>query len=90
VSSEGGSFMNLIFHAGTDWQVRCSTYPGSTPILTLDGGPASVMISTTSRIATQEGVEFARALVKQAQCYAAEMERIHAAQSGNAAGTKAA
>jgi hypothetical protein len=84
--------MNLIFHAGTDWQVRCSTYADSTPILCLDGGPASVMISTTRRTVTPEGVEFARALVKQAQCYAAEMERLSAEQSGDIsqANTKAA
>ena len=86
------SFMNLIFHAGADWQVRCSTYPDSLPISCLDGGPASVMISTISKNPTREGVEFARVLAQQAQCYAAEMERLHAVQTGDTgkADTKAA
>jgi hypothetical protein len=92
VSSEGGSFANLIFHVGADWQVRCSTYPHSTPILCLDGGSSSVMITNGSRTATEEAIEFARALVKQAQCFAAEPERMQAEQSGDTgkADTKAA
>jgi hypothetical protein len=90
VSSERGTSMNVIFHAGTDSTVRCNTYPDTTPILCLDGTQTSVMISATSRDVTPEGVEFARALAQQAQCYAAEMERLHAEHFGPPADSNAA
>ena len=93
--TEGGSFSHLSYHVGADWHVRCSTYAGTTPILSLDGGPSALAITTRGRKADQAAVEFARELVREAQKFADEMERMHAAQldgegSDKAAGSNAA
>ena len=93
--SEGGSFSHLSYHAGNDWRVRCNTYADTTPILSLDGGPSALSITTRGKVADQAAVDFARALVRAAQRFADEMERMHAAQldgegSDKAAGSDAA
>jgi hypothetical protein len=98
VSSEGGSFSYLGYQVGSDWNVRCGTYADTTPILSVGGGPSTISISTRSRTAADEdAVEFARALAREAQRFADEMERMHAAQladagssTGKAAGSDAA
>lgn len=92
--SEGGSFSHLSYHVGVDWHVRCNTYADTTPILSVDGGPSTVSISTRGRDADDSAVEFARALAREAQNFADEMERMHAAQLADddtkAAGSDAA
>ena len=93
--SEGGSFSHLSYHAGNDWRVRCSTYADTTPILSVDGGPSALSITTRGKAADQAAVDFARELVRAAQRFADEMERMHAAQldgegSDKAAGSDAA
>ena len=94
--SEGGSFSHLSYHVGADWRVQCSTYEDTTPILSLGGGPSSLAITTRGKVADQAAVDFARALVRAAQRFADEMERMHAAQpadtdcSNKAAGNDAA
>ena len=96
MSTEGGSFSHLSYHVGADWHVRCNTYADTTPILSVDGGPSTLSISTRGRNADASAVEFARALVREAQKFAEEMERKHAAQladadsSDKAAGSDAA
>jgi hypothetical protein len=75
----GGSFSHLSYHVGDDWRVRCSTYADTTPILSIDGGPSTVSISTRGRVADEDAVEFARVLVREAQKFADEMQRMHAA-----------
>ena len=90
--SEGGSFSFLNYHIGNDWRVRCSTYADTTPILSVDGGPSTLSISTRGRNADASAVEFARALVHEAQKFADEMERMHAEHltDDNSATSKAA
>jgi hypothetical protein len=94
--SEGGSFSHLSYHAGNDWRVRCSTYADTTPILSVDGGPSALSITTRGKVADQAAVDFARELVRAAQRFADEMERMQAAQlegtedSDKAAGSDAA
>jgi hypothetical protein len=92
VSSEGGSLSHASYHVGTDWLVRCSTYADRTPILSFDAGPAAVSISTKGTDASLAAVEFARALAREAQRFADEIERMLAAKSGDnrAAGSHAA
>ena len=87
MSTEGGSFSHLSYHVGADWHVRCNTYADTTPILSVDGGPSTLSISTRGRNADASAVEFARALVREAQKFAEEMERMHAAQLADAEGT---
>ena len=52
MSSESSSFGSSGVYVGTDWQVRCSTYPASTPILTIDAGhgPAAAFHAATSLV----------------------------------------
>jgi hypothetical protein len=84
-------------HVGADWRVDCRTYDGHTPILSVDAGPVAVCYSIDARQATTAAVEFARALARDAQRFAAEVERLHAApltgagsNDGKAAGDSAA
>ena len=46
----------------------------------MDAGPSTVSISTRGRTADESAVEFARALAREAQRFADEMERMYAAQ----------
>jgi hypothetical protein len=93
VSGDGGSFSHLSYHVGDDWQVRCSTYTDTTPILSVNAGPAGISITAKGKEASKAAVEFARALVREVQRFADEMERMHAAQldgDDQAAGSDAA
>lgn len=91
MSGEVRSFSHVSYHVGSDWQVRCSTYDDTTPILSVEGGPSTVSISTRGRTADETAVEFAKALAREAQKFADEMERKHAAHLDGAKGiTKAA
>jgi hypothetical protein len=90
--SDGKSFADLGVYVGSDWRLICHKYADSTPILSVDGGPVTVLISIEGREATDAGVEFARELAKQAAVFAAEVERLHAksgirAAFGGAVGT---
>ena len=88
----GGSFSRISFHVGADWQIFCHTYGDTTPIFDIGAGTASVAISIRGRTADKDAVEFARALADEARKFAAEVERMHAAQPGEtkAAGSDAA
>ncbi len=81
MSSDGGSFGSTSVHVGADWHVRCSTYPTTTPILSIDAGNAAVSVSIADREhMPAEGLAFARELARQAARFAADCERLHAAQ----------
>ena len=87
MSTEGGSFSHLSYHVGAEWHVRCNTYADTTPILSVDGGPSTLSISTRGRNADASAVEFARALARRAREFADEMERMHAEHLADAEGT---
>ena len=88
MSGKGGAFARSSFHVGADWWVCCHTYDDATPILDIDSGPVSVAISIRDRTADDEAVEFARTLAREAQKFAGEIERMHAAQlAGNGIST---
>ena len=90
MSSEGGSFSHVSYHVGGDWVVRCSTYADTTPILSVDAGPAALSITTKGNIAGKTAVEFARALAREVRKFADEIERMHAAQPDDTDDSKAA
>jgi hypothetical protein len=89
MSSKGGSFSSFGLYVGTDSWVNCHHYGDKTPILVIDAGDSSVSISPAGREASDTAVEFARALVRNAQAFAAEIERLHAAQHPNAGNANA-
>jgi hypothetical protein len=82
VSRDGESFSHLSYHVSGDWVVTCNTYDGKTPILGVDAGSGSLSITVKGRKADESAVGFARALAREAQKFATEMERLHAAQGG--------
>jgi hypothetical protein len=83
--SSGGSFSSVGLYVGDDAWVKCHLYGDKTPILVIDVGNSSVTISPTGREASGAAVEFARALVGKAQEFAADVERLHAAQLASSA-----
>jgi hypothetical protein len=75
------SFSNFSYHVGEDWRTYCHTYPDRAPIFAIAAGRSAVTISVPNRTADKAAVEFARAMVLDAQTFAAEMERLYAAQA---------
>lgn len=83
MSSDERSFSYLSFHVGSDWMVRTSVYEDEAPILTVDAGKGVIAIMVKDRHSVgQSAVDFARALAREAQAFAAEVERFHAEQTG--------
>ncbi len=78
----GASFSRVGFHVGADWRVDCHAYDDATPLLDIDAGTSSVVISVRKRDPDESAVKFARALADEAQKFAAEVQRMHAAQPG--------
>jgi hypothetical protein len=74
------SFSSVNLCVGDGWQTYCHTYADTTPILGVAAGPSHVSISLRGRNADESAVEFARALADEARKFAAEVERMHAAQ----------
>lgn len=93
--SVAGSFAHVSLHVGAGFTVRCSAYPDQVPILCIDAGNTSWSVTPTGKDATDDALRFARELVSKAQHFAAEVERLHAAQhpssiEGGPAASKAA
>jgi hypothetical protein len=85
VSAERGSFGSASLHIGSDWQVRCSTYPDIPPILSIGGWHMEIAVSIADRQrVSAEAVAFAQELAGQAAVFAAECERLHAELHGRA------
>jgi hypothetical protein len=87
VSGEGGSICGFGLYVGSDGWVTCHHYEGKTPILVIDAGGTSFSIGLKGRHADEAAVDFARALLRNAQEFAADIERLHSAQhrdTGNA------
>lgn len=81
MSSGRESFGSADLHAGEGAHVRCHSYEATTPILSVYAGRMEVSISIADRTAMPaHAVTFARELAAQAAVFAAECERLHAAQ----------
>ena len=79
------SFGTADLHAGDGAHVDCHTYERTTPILSVRAARMSVCISIADRtVIPAHAVTFARELAAQAAVFAAECERLHAAQQGQA------
>ena len=85
------SFGSVNAHAGQGARVDCYTYEATTPILSVYAGRLCVSISIADRtVIPAHAVAFARELAAQAAVFAAECERLHAAQQGQAPNGEAA
>ena len=90
IGDGGGSFSHVACHVGADWRVLCTSYPDTTPILSLDAGSSAVSVTTRGKLADGAAVEFAQALAREARKFADEIERMHAAQLDGGGDGKAA
>lgn len=61
---------------GADWAITCHSYPDRTPILSLNVGTFSFMVSAADQAVTADHMEFAWALVEAANDYLNELERL--------------
>jgi len=84
------SSASVSLQASTDAQVQCYTYADSGPILSVDAGRLYLTISAGHKAVPASGVTFARTLVREAQRFAAECERVHGDGQAQDAGTGAA
>jgi hypothetical protein len=81
VSGDRESSGSVNVRAGEGARVDCYTYDRTTPILAICAGRLMVDISIADRTAIPaDAVRFARELASQAAAFAAECERLHAAQ----------
>lgn len=81
--SAGDSMARVSVHVGSDWFIHLSAYEARTPILDVDAGDVAVSFTLVSREpVTDSALEFARRLARSAAAFAAEVERIHAMQTG--------
>ena len=78
MSGDSVSYSHMGVQVGGDWRVYCHTYDDHTPILTVDAGNVAVSFSIAGRSADAAALSFARALARDAQAFAAEVERLHA------------
>jgi hypothetical protein len=87
MSGKGESFSTCSLYVSGDTWVTCYKYGDKTPILSIQAGSSELSLSIRDRTADEAAVLFARALVANVQAFAAEVERLHAA---NAAPDKSA
>lgn len=73
---------------GDDWHLTCHAYKLTSPILAVSAGSATVSISIRAREdMPASGVAFARELVRAAERFATECERLHALHNQPVSGT---
>jgi hypothetical protein len=66
--------------------IRCCTYEDEAPILTIQDGPADITITNPGRgEVTEDDVAFGRQLAEAVNRYAAELEKLAAANHATAA-----
>ena len=69
----------------TTW-VRCCTYDDAAPILTIQDGPAEIVITNPGRgEVTEDDVRFGRQLAQAVNLYLAELEKLAAKDQAEAA-----
>jgi hypothetical protein len=90
MSGDDASYSNFGLYVRADSRVTCHHYPGKNPILAIDTGASSLLISVAGRDASDSVIEFTRDLVRSVQEFATDMERLHAAQHADARSTEGA
>lgn len=81
MSGDRTSFSSCSLYVAADTWVTCHRYAEQTPILSVSAGGSSVSLSVVDRKATDEAVKFARSLAREAEAFAAEVERLNAGQA---------
>ena len=65
MTGDGGSFGHVGVHVGTDWTVRCNTYPEHAPILNIGAASTTVALCMAGE---QPSAEFAVLRPRTSQC----------------------
>jgi len=81
VSTVRRAFSRMTVHVAQDSRVECFSYVARSPILDISAGSSSVGICLAGDEITDEAVAFARDLAEAARVFAAEVERLHVAES---------
>ena len=72
-----------------DWTIRCATYQGHTPMLDdRRGRDRGLVLPSLARTSAASTVAFAAELAREAGRFAAEVERLYAAQQAATAGRR--
>lgn len=82
--SGGGSMARIGLHVGQDWSTFLSTYDDHGPILDITAGSITVSFCFDGSQVTASAVEFARELADRAAGFAADAQRIHDLDHGQA------
>ena len=90
MSDDNATISSFGLYAGCDTWVHCFRYADTAPILHIDSAGLTVTISPKGRAATESAVDFARALLREVQAFAAEVERLNAANTANAESAESA
>jgi hypothetical protein len=85
MSSGRMSFGRVNLSVGQEFTAECFTYVARSPILDISTGSTSVAVSLAGDEIDETAVRFARTLAEQARVFAAEVERLHAAQAAHQA-----
>ena len=80
MSGANGSFAHMSVHVGSDWRVRCITPTGQPPLLDIDAGDTDLSVGLAGQEIRASAVEFATELAREAERFAAEVQRIYVAQ----------
>ena len=79
-SADGAARVQSYVRLTASTWIRCCTYDDEAPILTIQDGPAEITITSPGRgEVTQDDVTFGRQLADAVTRYAAELERLAAA-----------
>jgi hypothetical protein len=81
MSDKRESFSSFGLHVAANGWATCHRYADQAPILVINAGESEVSVSIRGGDATEAAVQFARALARRAEEFAAEVERHHAAKA---------
>ena len=81
MSAAGKAFSRMTIHVTQDSRAECFSYVAHSPILNISAGSSSVGICLAGDEITDKAVAFAQDLAEAARVFAAEVERLHAAES---------
>lgn len=79
--SSSAPFTRISMHVGDDSHTMCMAYTDSPPILDIRNGAASIGIVIAGQNVDDTALTFARDLLRCAQKFAGEVERLHAEQA---------
>jgi hypothetical protein len=85
-SADGAAKVQSYVRLTASTYIHCSTYPDEAPILTIQDGPAEIVITNPGRgEVAEDDVRCGRQLAQAVNLYLAELEKLAAKDRGEAA-----